>query len=135
MSVLVVDDDIGAANALGRLLRAMQHIVHVAHDSIDGLELAVKVRPDLILHDIVMPPIDGYEVARRLRAIPAMSKTLLIACSAAVDERVARRAGFDGWLLKPVSDGELDSVLAMALQRIGQRSAAGERRGVGRTRG
>ena len=51
-----------------------------------------------------MPIIDGYEAARRLRTIPALALTVLIACSATVDEHKARQAGFDGWLIKPVGE-------------------------------
>src|SRR5438270_811377 len=57
--------------------------------------------PDLILHDIVMPTMGGYEAARRLRAIPALTRTLLIACSGSINEEKARQPGFNGWLLNP----------------------------------
>src|SRR4051812_12229840 len=103
--VLVVDDDTGTAKALARLLRAYGHIVHIAHSGAEALELAVQVSPDLILQDIAMPSMDGYEVARHLRTIPALARTILIACSGSVDEQRARQAGFDGWLVKPVGVG------------------------------
>lgn len=126
LSILVVDDDIGAATALGRLLRAYGHIVRVAFSSREGLELALRLTPDLILHDIVMSQTAGYEAARRLRGVPSLSRTVLIACSGSVDEAAARQAGFDGWLVKPISSGELDTVLAMVLQRISQSASHSE---------
>lgn len=92
--------------------------MHIAYGTAEGLELAARVRPDLILHDIAMPVMDGYEAARRLRGMAALSHTALIACSASVNEQRARAAGFDGWLVKPIGDGELEAVLAMVLQRI-----------------
>jgi DNA-binding response OmpR family regulator len=116
--VQVVDDDPSVAKALSRLLRASGHVVHVAHDVRAGLDLASRTRPDLILHDIVMPGLDGYEGARRLRGISLLSATILIACSGSVDETLARQAGFDGWLLKPITSGELDIVLASARERL-----------------
>jgi CheY-like chemotaxis protein len=123
LNILIVDDDARAAKALGRLLRACGHNVHVSYNASEGLELASRIRPDLILHDIAMPVIDGYEAARRLREMPLLSRTLLIACSGSVDEQKARAAGFDGWLVKPISDGDLDTVLAMVLQRINHSAA------------
>jgi two-component system CheB/CheR fusion protein len=125
--ILLVDDHPGVANAIGRLLGASGHDVHVSHDAAEGIALACRLRPDLILHDIVMVPMDGYEAARRLRNTPGLAATVLIACSASVDERKAREAGFDGWLIKPITDGDLDTVLAMVRER--RNNAAGERAG------
>jgi CheY-like chemotaxis protein len=126
LTVLIVDDDAGAARALARLLRACGHTAHVAYDAQEGFELASRMKPDLILHDLAMPGIDGHEAARRLRAAPEFSNTVLIACSGSVDEEKARAAGFDGWLVKPISDGDLDAVLETVLQRVNSRAASSE---------
>src|SRR3954465_6207247 len=107
LRILVIDDDIGAATALGRLLRACGHTVQLSDRVVEGLELASRMAPDLILLDITMPGIDGYEAARRVREMPSLAGALLIACSGGVDERKAREAGFDGWLVKPISDTDL----------------------------
>ena len=131
LNVLIVDDDAGAARALARLLRAGGHTAHVSYDAREGFELASRIKPDLILHDLAMPGIDGHEAARRLRADPNFSNTVLIACSGSVDEERARAAGFDGWLVKPISDGDLDAVLATVLQRI-NRNAANRENGTAR---
>jgi CheY-like chemotaxis protein len=80
-------------------------------------ELAVVGRPNLILHDIIMPEMDGYEAARRLRAIPTLARTLLIACSGLIDEQKAREAGFNGWLPKPIAQGDLQKIITIALER------------------
>ena len=117
MLVLVVDDDIGTAKALQRLIKSYGHRVEVARSADEGLALARDACPDLILHDIAMRSVDGYEAARRLRQTPALAGTILIACSGFVDEAKAREAGFDGWLHKPISTGELETVLAMAIAR------------------
>ena len=97
--------------------------MHVSHTAAEGLELASRTAPDLILLDILMPVMNGYEAARRLREIPSFSGTVLIACSGSVDEPKARAAGFDGWLVKPICEGDLDAVLAMVVQRINSSAA------------
>jgi CheY-like chemotaxis protein len=81
------------------------------------------MKPDLILHDIGMRPIDGYVAARRLRRTAALAGTLLVAYSGSVDEAKAREAGFDAWLHKPITAGKLETVLAMAIER--QRAQVG----------
>ena len=121
--VLIVDDDAGTAKALRRLMRSYGHRVEVAHSAEEGLALARDVCPDLILHDIAMRSVDGYAAAGRLRQTPGLDGTILIACSGLVDEAKASAAGFDGWLHKPISTGELETVLAMAIER--QRAQAG----------
>ena len=118
LNILVIDDDAGAARALARLLRTYGHTVETAPDATRGLELASRMKLDLVMLDLAMPAMDGYEAARRLRAMSALSKTQLIACSGSVDETKARAAGFDGWLVKPISDYDLDAVLALVLQRV-----------------
>jgi CheY-like chemotaxis protein len=126
LNILVVDDDVGAAKALGRLLRAYGHTVRVSYTAREGLELAFRIKPDLILQDIAMSQIDGYEAARRLREMPSLSGTTLIACSGSVEEKQARAAGFDGWLVKPISEGDLHAVLTIVLQRVNQTAAKNE---------
>jgi CheY-like chemotaxis protein len=118
LRVLVVDDDSGTVKALRRLLKSYGHRVEVAHSADEGLALACDVRPDLILHDIAMQPVDGYTAARRLRQNPFLAATVLIGCSGFVDEDKAREAGFDGCLHKPISMDELERVLAMAFERV-----------------
>jgi CheY-like chemotaxis protein len=122
LSVLVVDDDAGTAKALRRLLKSYGHRVEVAHGAAEGFARACDSRPDLILHDIAMPSVDGYAAARRLRQVAALERTVLIACSGFLDEAKAREAGFDGWLHKPVSTGELETVLALVTERLGAQS-------------
>jgi CheY-like chemotaxis protein len=117
LRVLLVDDDSGTAKALRRLLKAYGHRVEVAHSADEGLALACVMRPDLILHDIAMRSVDGYAAARRMRETPALAGTVLIACSGFMDEAKAREAGFDGWLHKPLSADELETVLAMVIER------------------
>ena len=124
--ILIVDDDIGAVNALGRLLRTYGHAVHISYSALETLELASRIKPDLILHDITMPVIDGYEAARRLRKVPLLSRMVLIACSGSVDKAKVQEAGFDGWLEKPISGTDLDTLLAMVVKRMNPPASTGQ---------
>ena len=121
--IVVVDDDEGVAKALRRLLMAYGHRVAVAHSADEGLALACDARPDLILHDIALRFVDGYAAARRLRQTSTLAGTVLVACSGFVDEAKARQAGFDGWLHKPMTASELETVLAMVIERRGAQAA------------
>ena len=75
------------------------------------------MKPDLILHDLAMRPVDGYVAARRVRQTAALAGTFLVAYSGLVDEAKAREAGFDAWLEKPITAGKLETVLAIAIAR------------------
>ncbi len=77
--LLVVDDNVDSANSLAMLLRLQGLQVLVAHDGATAIEIAERERPDAIFLDLGMPELDGYEVARRLRAIPELRSTHLIA--------------------------------------------------------
>ena len=115
LRVLVVDDSVDACNMLASLLRRKGHAVQTAHTGSDGLRAALEWKPDVVLLDIGLPEIDGYEVARRLHHDPSMKNTKLAALSgygADSDVQLAREAGFDAYMLKPVDFNELENVLA-----------------------
>jgi CheY-like chemotaxis protein len=115
--VLVVDDNADAADSLAVLLGTQGHEVRVAYDGPGGLAAAAECRPDVVVCDIGMPGMSGLEVARRLRADPALADTLLVALTGwgqEEDRRRSREAGFDRHLTKPVDPGELQRVLAAA---------------------
>lgn len=107
LRVLIVDDNVGMATLLVRLVRKLgDHEIHTAYDGLTGLEKACAERFDLILLDIGLPQLDGYEVARRLRERPDMSRPLIVALTgygADEDRRRSRQAGFDAHLVKPIS--------------------------------
>ena len=110
--VLVVDDNADAADALAILLRLWGHRVDVVYDGLSAVERAVADPPDVAILDIGLPQMDGYEVAKRLRAEPAMSKVLLIALTGYGQEQdrqrtVGKSGYFDHHLVKPVSPGHL----------------------------
>lgn len=113
--VLVVDDNRDAAVTLGMLLEAQTHQVQLTFDGHTALEVAASFRPDVVLLDIGLPGIDGYEVARLLRADPAMKDTLIVAISGygqEDDRRRSQQVGFDYHLVKPVDPTVLQGILA-----------------------
>ena len=115
--VLVVDDNIDAAESLGRLLRLMGNQVKTAHDGPSALEMAASFIPDIVLLDIGLPGMDGHEVARRLRLLPSLQKAVLVAQTGwgqDEDRRRSREAGFNHHLVKPVSAAALQAVLGEA---------------------
>jgi signal transduction histidine kinase/CheY-like chemotaxis protein len=104
--VLIVEDNVAAAKMLAVVLKAMgNHEVQVAYDGETALQVAKTFHPDLVLLDIGLPGIDGYEVARRLREGPEGDRPLVAAVTGygqEDDRRRAHEAGFDEHLLKPV---------------------------------
>jgi two-component system CheB/CheR fusion protein len=113
--VLVVDDDRDAAETLALLLRAAGHEARTAPDGPSALAEARAYRPEAVLLDIDLPGMDGYEVARRLRAEPARGGLLVVAVTGfgqEADRRRAVEAGFDHHVVKPVNPAALQKLLA-----------------------
>ena len=114
--ILVVDDNADAAETLQMLLKSLGHEVHVANDGRQAIEAAVEFRPDIVLLDIGMPGMDGYEVARRIRTLKPSDRSVRIVAVTGwgqdLDRQQSREAGFDVHLVKPVDMEQLESVLA-----------------------
>jgi signal transduction histidine kinase/CheY-like chemotaxis protein len=116
LRILLVEDNADSADALAHLLRRRGHETHVARDGLAGLAEARAREPDVVLLDIGLPGLDGYEVARRLREDRGTRRMLLVALSGygqEADRHRAREAGFDHHLVKPVKLDELERVLAL----------------------
>jgi CheY-like chemotaxis protein len=112
--VLVVDDNSDAAESLGMLLEMENCKVSVAFDGTCALEVMDTFKPDIALLDIGMPGMDGYELARRIRATPRGRNVVLVALTGwgqADDKKRAAEAGFDEHLTKPVDPDLLNRVL------------------------
>ena len=113
--LLVVDDNLDAALSLATLLRLQGHEVRVAYGGPDALGLLSSYRPEMILLDIGMPGMDGYEVARRLRQEPGLEDVVLAALTGwglQEDRRRSAEAGFNHHLVKPPEPEALEKVLA-----------------------
>lgn len=115
LRVLVADDNVDAANSLGMVLEALGAAPRIVHDGPSALSAVASFNPDVLLLDIGMPDMDGYEVARRLRGDPRFKDLLLVAVSGWSDVRDIRRtgeAGFDHHMAKPVDIARLAELLA-----------------------
>lgn len=115
LKILVVDDNQDSAISMTLLLELQGHEVHVAHAGPAALRLAAEKNPDVILLDIGMPGMNGFEVAKQLRAKDEFANTLLVAITGygrASDVKQTESAGFDHHLVKPVDYDKLQAVLA-----------------------
>ncbi|WKB52468.1 PAS domain S-box protein [Eleftheria terrae] len=113
--MLVVDDNKDAALSLAAILQIMGNDARVAHDGVEALGLAASFRPQIILLDIGMPRLNGYETARLMREQPWGRDALLVALTGwgqDEDRRRSREAGFDHHLVKPVEPEALERLLA-----------------------
>jgi PAS domain S-box-containing protein len=113
--ILVVDDNADALESLSRLVTLMGNDVRHARDGLEALEVARTFKPDVVLMDLGMPNLDGYEAARRIRQEPWGEAVLLIATTGWGQEEDRRRtavAGFDRHLVKPVSMSAVQAALS-----------------------
>jgi len=118
--ILVVDDNRDAAGSMALLLRTFGHEVHVAHEGPHALELARELRPDVVLLDIGLPGMNGYDVAAQLRELEGLHDTVLIAVTGYgqdEDRKRSRDAGFDHHLVKPVDLWVLNELLTERLRQ------------------
>jgi PAS domain S-box-containing protein len=126
-TVLVVDDNVDAANALSLLLEAQGFRVVVAHDGGDALKRADEAQPHIVLMDLGLPVLDGYQVATALRARPNGSALTLVAVSGYGPDQNPERsgaAGFDHHLVKPIDCTALLDLLAARRRSSHARSNA-----------
>lgn len=113
--ILVVDDNVDTANGMAKLLSLLGHDVKTAHNGETAIEVAREQRPEVILLDIGLPRLDGYQVVRQLRQEPYCKTALIIAVSGygqEEDRRKSQEAGFDHHLVKPVDFDTLISLLS-----------------------
>ena len=118
--VLIIEDNVDGAESLAMLLGLTGHRVSVAHSGGEGIVAAFRDRPDIVLLDIGLPDMTGYEVARRLRADRSLDATVLVAMTgwgSQEDKEKAALSGFDHHLTKPVAPADLEKLLAGTLNR------------------
>ena len=114
LRVLLADDNVDFVGSMGALLQAKGHAVLVAHDGLQALAAAPAFAPHFAFLDIGMPGMNGYDLARALRAMPQMDATRLVAVTGwgqQKDRELAAAAGFDTLLIKPVSFEQLEALM------------------------
>jgi CheY-like chemotaxis protein len=114
LKVLIVDDNHDGAESLASLLVLLGHEVRTVHDGDTAMVEATRYRPDVILLDIGLPGVDGYEVCRQIRRQAWGAQTRVIALTGWGDEEAQRKsqaAGFDVHLVKPVEEKALQNAL------------------------
>jgi PAS domain S-box-containing protein len=122
LRVLVVEDNVDAAESLATLLRVWGHDVQVVHDGLQALDAARGRRPEVVLLDIGLPGLDGYQVARRLRDDLGLDSALLVAMTGygqPEDRRRSREAGIHHHFVKPVEPFVLRNLLADVASPVG----------------
>jgi CheY-like chemotaxis protein len=118
--VLVVDDNIDAAQSVSMLLQMLGHTTRLAHDGASALKCAGEFVPDVVLLDIGLPVADGFQVARWIREERTLSKVLIVALTGygqEADKQRADAAGFDHHLVKPVDFAKIEDILSTVTRR------------------
>ena len=113
--ILVVDDNWDSATSLAMLLKLAGNETHTAFDGLEAVEAATTFRPDVVLLDLGLPKLSGYEVARKIREQPWGKEMVLVAVTGwgqDEDRQKSKAAGFDGHVLKPVEQAALTRLLA-----------------------
>jgi CheY-like chemotaxis protein len=121
LRVLVVDDNVDTALSFTMLLQASGHDVQMAHDGPTAIQAAIDYRPDLMLLDIGLPGLNGYEVAKRIRQQPDLKNVVLVALTGygrEADRQISLQAGFNQHLVKPARFDQLQEILATIAQQV-----------------
>ncbi len=120
-TVLVVDDEEAVTGVIKAVLSKEGYQIHLAHDGLEGVRMAEQVRPDLIIMDITMPGMDGYEATEKLKQIPALANVPIIFLtgkSASEDGGLAFAKGGVSFVRKPFSGKQLRDLVALAMQSL-----------------
>lgn len=113
--VVVVEDNLTNRELIGEILSLWGHEVMEAGDGPEALEQMAEIRPDVVLLDIQLPGLDGYEVLKRIREVPSLNGLKVVALTAYAMQRDRERvdtAGFDGYVTKPIDLDKLQEAIA-----------------------
>lgn len=125
--ILIVDDNHEAGDTLGLILEMKGSEIRIAHDGNEALNEAIAFAPDVILLDIGLPDINGYEVAQRIRTLPQLKDVVIIAVTGwgqQDDRRKSKESGFNYHLVKPVEIDALEKLLHLIKQETDNLSVA-----------
>ena len=125
MRLLVVDDDVELCSLLQEFLRREGHSVECVHDGNSGLEKALQGGYDLVILDVMLPGLDGFEILKRLRAQSRVPVLMLTARGEDVDRIIGLEAGADDYLSKPFNPRELSARVKAILRRTDTRPNRG----------
>jgi CheY-like chemotaxis protein len=117
--VLVVDDNVDTVATLAMLVQESGHDVRTVYDGLSVVETALDYRPNVVLLDIGLPGLNGFEIAKRIRQQPALQNVVLVAMTGygqESDRQRSREAGFDHHLVKPGDFGQVLQILATAAE-------------------
>ena len=121
LAVLVVDDNVDTALSFSMLLRASGHDVQTAHDGLKAVQAAIDYCPDIVLLDIGLPGLNGYEVAKKIRNHRDLKHVILVALTGYgqdSDRQASGEAGFTHHLVKPTRFDELQKILATVAEQV-----------------
>ncbi len=124
-TILVVEDNAGNQELLRVLLEMAGHVVRCAETADDGIALARELRPDLILMDMHLPGMDGYEATRIIKKDADLKRIPVIAVTAISDrhdEEILSACGCDGFIAKPIDTRQVAADIAAVLERSGARN-------------
>ncbi len=121
MRILIVEDELHLAEALGQIMTEQKYLADVVHDGADGLDYALTEQYDAILLDVMLPKIDGFEVARRLRAAHISTPILMLTARDEINDKISGLdCGADDYMTKPFDPGELLARVRALTRRQGE---------------
>jgi len=123
LRLLIVDDNRDSADSLALLLRSLGHEVCVAYDGQQAIDAAISFHPNVLIVDLAMPVLDGFTVAKRLRAVPEFADAVFVALSGHSDQPYfdeASKAQFDEYVVKPPQMSLLSAILSEVSERVGK---------------
>lgn len=121
MRILIVEDEVHLAEALGQIMTEQKYLADVVHDGADGLDYALTGEYDVILLDVMLPKLDGFEVARHLRAAHVSTPILMLTARDEISDKISGLdCGADDYMTKPFDTGELLARVRALTRRQGE---------------